>query len=414
MPSDARPIASTTWRAFLAWFVLGVLGAGVFVLGVNILVDPWGLVKPYSLPLKRRIRIADNERMHKAYAVTHVKPRSITLGTSTVSWGLPVDELPQPAFNLGVNASTLREQHRFLEHAIYDSGRLQLVIWGLDPFAFNTRRGDQRGTFDQNDLASFAHGSVAPVWFSDGLLSLDAFISSLVTLRKQAGAPAVYEHGFREPEFMAEKIGTRTRRISEYSVRYQSNEWRGHAHQPEAYDAFEEYRAVLELCRDKGVRVLPFMSVLHVWQLDVLRQIGHWETLENMRRNLVKVHQQVMGPDGKPVPLYDFMGLHPYSEELPQDLNAEQWEPFVYWWDGAHYRTPLAHKMLDVLLGKTPPEGRFGMRLTPDNVEQVIEQDRAAMAEYRRSRPGHVAFVTRNLAPERKDRPEGAHLGHPE
>ena len=85
------------------------------------------------------------------------------------------------------------------------------------------------------------------------------------------------------------------------------------------------------------------------------------------------------------IPAYDFSGYSTVTEEpLPA---AGTHDEMRYYWDSSHFKSLVGDYALDLVLGDGSAPDRaqsdFGVTLTVDNIESVIEEQRQRQAAYR-------------------------------
>jgi hypothetical protein len=140
-------------------------------------------------------------------------------------------------------------------------------------------------------------------------------------------------------------------------------------------DKMQYFRDILQIAKAHGVTVNFFISPVHVRFLEMTQAAGLWDETEDMKRKLLADMVAVYGDDlqASRVALWDFSGYHTYAQEtVPQEAGvAMQW-----YLDASHFSQALGHKMLAVMFGAPDAETAFGVRLTPENIEAVLQQQR--------------------------------------
>ncbi len=92
----------------------------VIVVGINWLVDPYGLFNSPKFVGINALKPEFSARMVKAYAVRDVKPRAIVLGTSLAELGIDPEHAGwsyQPTYNLGLEGANTYEMLRYFQHS---------------------------------------------------------------------------------------------------------------------------------------------------------------------------------------------------------------------------------------------------------------------------------------------------------
>ena len=191
---------------YLRRLALAVLLLAAGLAALNYYADPYGVWR-YGLPgdsISSRPAIRNQERMHKAHAVRLAHADCLILGNSRVVVGLDPNHpaLPENTYNLGVSAANIYECYRYLQHAAALK-KPKLVLLAIDKGMFDA---DSRPEvdFDEGRLAVAADGTPQPRWrwadIPETLLSLDALIDSLKTLRDKTGVK--YKDGMRDEVLM--------------------------------------------------------------------------------------------------------------------------------------------------------------------------------------------------------------------
>jgi hypothetical protein len=106
---------------------------------------------------------------------------------------------------------------------------------------------------------------------------------------------------------------------------------------------------------------------------------GLWPAYEDWKRELTR--RVDAARETMDVELWDFTGFSPYADErVPRagDTRTElQW-----YWEAGHFKKSLGDRLLlDVLSPRSDGE-RWGRRLTGQDIEEHLRQQRAARDEY--------------------------------
>ena len=146
-------------------------------------------------------------------------------------------------------------------------------------------------------------------------------------------------------------------------------------------------RRIVNFCRQAGIDLRIFITPAHAHQQEIAAATGAWPSLEDGKRALVRV----LAEDGArhrslpSIPAYDFSGYSTVTEEsLPATGTHDEMR---YYWDSSHFKSLVGDYALDLVLGDGSAPDRapsdFGVTLTVDNIESVIEEQRQRQAAYR-------------------------------
>jgi hypothetical protein len=132
-PTQAHSTARGDWRRFvklfLGIFVGGILGAALFIL----LLDPYDMV-PFSLPIERPL-VSGSQRFAYPQAMRSKRFDSIIVGSSTARLIDP-EQLDGPFgarfANMAMNASTAWEEWTTFEYFRRNAGGPKVLIVGID------------------------------------------------------------------------------------------------------------------------------------------------------------------------------------------------------------------------------------------------------------------------------------------
>jgi hypothetical protein len=136
---------------------------------------------------------------------------------------------------------------------------------------------------------------------------------------------------------------------------------------------FRDLAAIVVLAHDHGIQLIFFTQPYHAVYLEMLHHLGLWSSFGQWKRSVT----QFSAAAG--VPLYDFAEYDSFTTEQvpsPGDTTKE-----MHWyWEPGHYKEALGDEMLHRMINGTPLT--FGRRLTPANVNKVIDDVRDQRASY--------------------------------
>ena len=132
------------YRRYNWIFLLSVFLPVVTVGVLNIIVDPYDVFNtPNFLGINHSKSRKDNsDRLFKATDVIRIKPVTVLMGSSRTKRALNPKYSAlknyQPAYNLALSKGNFYELRRYLEHAIANEKKLDLVVICLDLFMFDS------------------------------------------------------------------------------------------------------------------------------------------------------------------------------------------------------------------------------------------------------------------------------------
>lgn len=377
--AENQPTKSDNFSQFNKW-LLSTVGLSILtIVSINGLVDPYGIYKTpnffginHEKPKKQF-----NDRLFKAIDVIHYKPVTVFLGSSRTKQGLdpehPALSNAQPAYNLAVDGANPYELFRYLQHTIKNQPELKEVILGIDFFMFNNFIGNQAG-FDENRLEK---NYIIPADIMNSLFSVDTLDVSKQTILASLKEPnkniSHKENGFL-PHRKLNDRQTKGRFKNAINVYFKFH----HKYQfSDRY--FENFQKIVNLCREKNIKLTVFISPSHAIQWESIRATGEFKTWENWKRKVVQV-----------TPVWDFSGYNSVTTEKLADVMEN-------YADSSHYTAPVGNLVLNRILGyqedKVPAD--FGVLLTPENVESHLAKIRADREEWVKKHPDELELVQR-------------------
>ncbi len=381
---------------YLRYLSVAVLGLMAVALGINWLVDPYGLYRAYGAN-DWKPHAATQGALVKPYQVLKQSPRTLILGNSRAEVGFdPKDESwPKqllPVYNLALPGTGARVERLLFEHVIAKH-RIETVLLGVDFMDFLMRADaviPDPGLSGR--LLVTAEGKPNNMrWLhvlQDGtvtLASLDALLHSMDTVRQKGGTNIAHltPEGFN-PMYDYERIARsegyynlfRQRDVENlraYLRRPKNLYLKGTASSP----AFDDISRILRGARERGIQVQVVIYPYHAHLLEIFRLAGFWELFEDWKRELV--HR--VEADGRDhAVLWDFSGYHAYAREAvpaPSDRKTT----VKWYWEAGHFKKELGSEVLKRLSGKG--DISFGVVLTPENVERQLDLTRQDGGHFR-------------------------------
>jgi hypothetical protein len=276
-------------RILLLLCLTAALLAGGIV--VTAALNPYGATHSRLIdPIFRKVK---QERLATPYLLRTAAPETILLGSSRVQMGMRIEQVERDGvMNAAIKSATLSQIARIVDVALLNP-RLKRIVWGVDFFAFGTRWDRDDPNFD----ARIANR--VPARIEDTLLSLDALGDGLDmakrALRGRAHLPATMR---ADAPWSAQMI------CAQYAIdRFGGLDAATPAdiamqlgNIAYLYDRFEFSPAHLELFRRTVAKILAhhvqlilFVPPMSAYELEYIRQSGHWNDLEKFKRALAAI-----------------------------------------------------------------------------------------------------------------------------
>ena len=430
MRHPATMITSKTTRyATVATLVTMLLLGSVATF--NAVVDPFGMNMLVDIKGFNDIKpaIYNRVRLFKAYQVERVRPQSLILGTSRSHIGFSCSHkvwarMEGPCYNSAFDGATAREMYYYLLNA-YAIRPLTHVLLGLETYhlakGFSTTRPD----FDPQVLRD-PNGNFLSRWLTGDLrilTSLDTLKASIETLEDQNDttpnwfAPDGQRLGkifFREVDGRFNKLtpGGYFHMTDKEEVGYETD-WRVAAKleakrlratppiDPNT-TSLSYVRRIVMFCRKHNIDLRIIITPTNVHQSEIMAASEGWSSVENKKRNLVRLVDEANAryPQQPPTPIFDFSGYSTITEEVPPPAGSHK--EMRYYWDSSHFKQIVGDYVLDRVYGiseagrQAPPD--FGVRLTDANIDTYLADQRLRQADYRRRYSNDVGVLRRLVA----------------
>lgn len=394
---------------FLRTFWLTAIILFLSICSFNALVDPFRLfgAPPITGFNQLKPEIGTHARMAKAYAVRSIQPHGIVLGNSRADVGIDPEHVgwnrqSTPVYNLALSSGRIDEILSYLQHA-QAHGPLRQVVLSLDFMMFNANWRHE-ADFDPDRLSTPEAHFPSVSWWADSLkalFSLDGLSASVRTVKAQheSTTSSHLPNGARDNERKWAHIQAMGghRRAFLNNTRYDlisPDGWplfsleaseRGDG----TSDSLEE---IARFCKHYNIELKVFISPIHANKLEVIWQLGLGPEYEHWKRHVV----EVVSRSG--FALWDFSGYNSITTE-PFPPLGDNTTMMNNYWEGSHYRREVGDLILDRLFA-TSETGRivpsdFGIRLSPDNIEDHLRMTRDDHEHYRSQRQPDIEEVAK-------------------
>lgn len=390
-------------RQYLLAWSLALAFFAVATVVINVGVDPYLVFGTRRVPGLNSMKPAalQHEGLAKVYAFSRSQPRSIIFGSSRVDTGLDANyahwpsEL-QPVYNFGMAGVGISGLRFYIAHALATKSP-RLIVLGLDfeSFLFVPGHDDEPKPPAENRLAISLDGRPNPGLFRRQILdvvgaafSLDALGDSVSTVIANLSSESVdltpsgnvTDEGFRK--------GVREEGQSNFFAQKDYEFFRKYASPhlslfTDAGESFEmrELRAIVDLCRTKGVRAILFIQPMHVDRLEGLDLLGYWQQFEEWKRALVAILADLDAGEKSPsISLWDFSGFSVFSQEAVP-VAGDRRTRLKWFWEPSHYTRDLGNEILARIFDVE--DAGFGVLLTSDSLEIDLSTIREARARFR-------------------------------
>lgn len=350
-------------RWFIAlFFVLTALSVGS-VIGYNFYVDPYGLNEFHR---ERGFNYYKNQykpfaRTLKIYQSQKYNPEVIFLGTSRMEYLAPdltVFENGPESFNFAQSGGTTTEMLHCARYA-FDEFDVKELWYGLDFVSFTNLTPDLRDGFDTLKWQSWwpAWAEEAKIYSSWEMIEKgDKCIER--NKKDTFGLTVKYQYNDRGSRTNNWRISMLNREgedwlnkeydemLATYEALYNTDTL---ALRPNRMDAFAE---VIEMTKANGARPVIFIAPLHHSQFKLIQSSRAYPLFQQWLRELAATTD-----------FYYFLG----DNKVTRDRDL--------FWDSQHPRREMAPVLNEYITGQSQPlADDFGMLVTEDNVEQLIEE----------------------------------------
>jgi len=368
-----------------------VAGCALF----NALVDPYGIFRWLDRPGFNEIkpRATQESLAFKYKAIDFLSPRTLLLGNSRAEIGWDPGHLSGTRFGEVVNAAMpgrgLEAMIPVADHAWARSRPATLVI-GVE--FFDCLEAGQTPPPRIRADVTWA-GADEDLWrrlvrlraFAAETMSLDATTDSFLTLLAQRNPNAAHlrRDGFqpaREYPQMQAIEGARKLFLQ------RDNEYASDGQASECFAALDE---LLAQAQRRAQTVYVATYPYHARLLELIFDAGLWQAYEDWKKEITDV-VAARRRGGLDVSLRDFGAYHRYAVEPIPGPGGKGPAPKWYWESG-HFRAELGAVMIDVLVGERPPEGLFGVELSPATIAAHLDDVRKSRAIFVSRQPDVVA-----------------------
>ena len=398
-------------RFNLAWPALLLLTL-TFTAAINLTVDPYSV---FGLPRvagfnAQKAKASTYTPLVKAYQIERAKPVTVLLGTSRVDIGLdPVHPAwpgrAQPVYNYGLPEASILTMPQQLSHALR-AGSVRTAVVALEFQDFLRGQIHHSGQPDEvegrflalaQDRSQWRHMRQAVFDNFTAAMTLGALLDSVGTVSQQRSSAAgdvtdagltsetpyadlVRKEGHHDL-FLQKDIGI---------VRARKQAARVLAGRHVEFAEIAQLRALIELCRARGIELKLLIPPYHAHYLEIVDATGLWGRFEDWKRALIKVVAEYQGQPGPGLSLWDFATYDTYTTE-PVPAKGDRETALQWFWEPVHFKKALGDIMLARMLGQDTRD--FGVELTQATLEPQLAATRVQQAAYRQRLPAEVQAI---------------------
>ncbi len=386
--------------------ILGIAGGLLLLfLAVNTWVNPlWVTPTPWTNKEFAEYRpIYRHQRTGKAGIVRSHPWEVAFFGSSRVDIAFD-PMLPgwqgKPAVNLAVSAGTLPETAAIVRYTL-ERCPIETAIVGID-------LGDISGPGSGYRTTGFMESPFNPKGEAAErelryLAGVSTFETSVKTLQNWSERN---EPGFVLPEYTPQ--GHRLRHQDKPDVRQiiyhdaiphamRGTRRRKHALEESTWK-IRLVRQILEDTKKHGVQLKIVIPPNHATYISVYHYSGDPDPVFSIdRKAMVRLvaESNAAHPEAPPAEVWDFNDYHPLNcEPIPPPKTRMHW-----WLDGTHARKRLGDVMQARMMGwPLEGEGRdYGIKLTPENVEQRLESLKAGYRQFQQDHPDQYQWMVESI-----------------
>lgn len=360
-------------KTYLLRTLLFTLLAASVVVGLNLLVDPYGIVgSPRISGINEyKVDINDHSRLLKKYQPLFDSYNAMIVGNSRVELGMrPAHDCFRKSgmsvYNLGIPGADVRAQLEYALNLVYQQP-IHTIFLSVDFTDFVSpilqKQTDTVSLLEQvtGDFKFTAGGSPNPDYllkvskdYLKSLFSLDALIASVETLLLQSQfAPDRDSAGFnpaRDFEAAVRIEGPHAlfaQKMQELRAKY-SRPWHLRDSDGKLNPAFDDLDAFLALVGGRGIKVYLFTNPFHEMYWELFRNQGHMPVYDEWMRAMEALARKHANSS---VVLWDFSMDSMYLHE-PVPGSGVKSGPLQWFWEPAHYRQQLGDLMIEAMLSE--------------------------------------------------------------
>ncbi len=362
--------------------ILLMVALDAIAMGVNYVVNPYGAWRIALIdPIFRKLT---GDRAQMPYQLRTTAPETVLIGSSRVQVGMRIEQgYRDGVLNASVGAASMADLSRIIDVALRNL-RLKRIVWGVDFYAFNARIHHVNPTFEAR--VAFSPRSL----IEDSLLSLgalgDSFDLVKRAVRGRRRLPPTITSDIPWPmELICDQLAATQAHglamvpqtnIENGLAQVQSWFYANYVFAPEIAVRFRE---IVDRARAHHVEVILFVPPMSEYELELIRQGGHWTDFERFKHAVAAV-----------APVWDFAAYNGISHTDNLFLDV------------LHMKPAAGNEILRIMLGLDASSAcgedariiaKSAVRLDPSSIDAVLSQQERSrdQAASNSSRYSHIA-----------------------
>lgn len=372
------------YKSYLKHFLFLLGTSFIFVITFNIFINPFGV---WDVPKVHRINeFIDVSKYERLYKMIQVGRRSDTevllLGASSVKKGLaPItyeNITGHKTYNAGLDGAYIDEIKHLVKQAICFEPNLQEIILCLNFYMFDEKKS-ARSEKTGFPIEQVGHLNPIGKQFVGVCFSNDALRASFKALKDnifgRLKCSVIDEDG----------------KLNNYHVRWTherikneeqfAGDMVGQIPMFKNYcfssSSMQSYIEILELCRINGIKLTVYINPVHSIFVECIYKSGGGDNFEEWKRQMAALH-----------PIYDFAYI--------SSVGNEPFSSSRRYWRQTQHSMPVTGDLIfaRVVGNKLPSDiDEFGILLTKDNVEEMLQKERILHNRWQQENPDKVLFA---------------------
>lgn len=390
------------FRSYLFWIVATSVVAIVGVVGLVIIVDPYGLyglASPrvgFNAIKPRLTRYQDEIKLTHAIAL---KPEILILGNSRAEIGFDPEGLALSsrgvsAYNLAIPGIGIAVSRRQLDHLHRKGINPKQLILGLEFLDFIDDLGRPTSVLARVDSIG-KHPIDKRFWRFDCLFSLMSLKDALTTLiiQREKEPETMTSRGFN-PLLQYQALVRNEGYYALFNQKAKENAklYLRKASGSRSSTDFAHLRAILELAAQSGIDIKLFVYPYHSQVLSLFESAGLWPIFEDWKKQVTREVSALRHRyPAANVKFFDFSGYSFYNcERIPgkgDRITETRW-----YWEGGHFKKELGELVLERILSDSGnqfikrSESRFGRELVQStelaNQRRIADERTTCLTAY--------------------------------
>jgi len=373
-----------TATSYLLRTFIFALALALLVLGLNVVVDPYGITGVKRIPHLSEYKVEINEHtgLMKKYQPLFENYNALIVGNSRVEMGMnPSHSCFQhekmKVYNLGIPGEDLRMQLAYALNLIYQKP-IQTVFLSIDfadfigpewrplPIIPMLEQEEEMFMYSTSGDINPDYPRIRFLDYYKSLFSLDAMVASISTISGQSEAsPDRDLAGFNPARDFTEAVRLAgpselfDQKMFELKVKY-SNIWYFRRADQRLDSVVEDLSAFLDILVRRDIKVYLFTNPFHESYWEMFRAQGYMPLYDDWMASIeAVVRKHTTGS----VLFWNFSEDSPFIHEKVPAKGVKS-GPLQWFWEPSHYRRQLGDLMIDTMLSEScETDVAFGRRV---------------------------------------------------